>query len=88
MDTTPSNHPLRIWRRGAQISAESFVGLLAERGYVLTPRYISEAIEGAYRHPAFEVCEAIQEITDGAVTVAMLRHWPLRDATPSKKRAA
>lgn len=68
-------HPFRRWREEHGYSANVAAAMLRAKGRRVSKRYL-DAIEVGARRPSYETCEAMQVITDGAVTVAALRHWP------------
>ena len=70
-------HPLRAWRERRRFSAADVSALIEARGFAFKRRSVL-AVEDGWRHPAYDICEVIQAITDGEVTIAVLRHWPLR----------
>jgi hypothetical protein len=85
-------HPFRRWREKAGYSADVAAAMIRAKGRQVSKRYL-DAIETSQRRPAYETCEAMQSITEGAVTVAALRHWPLRvpdeaPVVPVRRRAA
>lgn len=86
-----SEHPLRAWRTAPErgFSAADVSALVQARGFKFRPRTVL-AVEEGWRHPGYLTCEAIEQITQGAVTVSQLRHWPLREGamkSVKKKRA-
>jgi predicted transcriptional regulator len=81
------SHPLRKWREARGYSAADVSALLKSRGFEFKKRTIT-AVEDGWRRPAYDVCEALESITGKAVTIAELRHWPLRESPPAKKKHA
>ena len=83
-------HPFRRWREKAGYSAETAAAMIRAKGRQVSKRYL-DAIETSQRRPAYETCEAMQSLTEGVVTVAALRHWPLRvsdEPVAPRRRAA
>ena len=70
-------HPFRRWREKVGYSADTAAAMIRAKGRQVSKRYL-DAIETSQRRPSYETCEVMQSITEGAVTVAALRHWPLR----------
>lgn len=89
MATLVPIHPFRAWRKSKGYSLEHASALIEARGFSFKPRSVL-AVEDGWRRFAYDVCEAIEAITDGEVKVSQLRHWPMRLAKKvcSKKRAA
>ncbi len=74
-------HPLKAWRTavGRAFSARDVSALISARGKKFGARSVV-AVEDGWRRPGYDICEAIEEITGGMVTIAQLRHWPVRQA--------
>jgi hypothetical protein len=84
-------HPFRRWREKVGYSADTAAAMIRAKGRQVSKRYL-DAIETSQRRPSYETCEVMQAITEGAVTVAALRHWPLRvpeeSIAPPRRRVA
>jgi hypothetical protein len=82
-------HPLKIWRTSPErgFSPRDVSALLEARGLAFKERTVI-AVEDGWRLPSYKVCEAIEEISHGAITVPQLRHWPLRAVRTAKKKRA
>lgn len=77
------DHPLRRWRKSKGYTTTELSELLRSTGVEFKPRSII-AVESGYRHPAYEVCEAIETLSGKVVSIAELRHWPLRPYQPQQ----
>lgn len=82
-------HPLKAWRTAddRQFSAADVSALIESRGFNFKERTVI-AVEDGWRRPKYDVCEVIEKITNGAVTIPQLRHWPLRGERRTKKKRA
>jgi len=84
MATELNAHPLRRWRKNRKYTTLDISHLLKARGVEFKRRSLL-AVEDGWRRPAYDVCEIIEAITGGVVTVAELRHWPLRECATKPK---
>jgi transcriptional regulator with XRE-family HTH domain len=81
-------HPLREWRVSKRLTPEQFSALLVVHGAAISAAFIT-MIERDLRRPSWNVANAIERATEGAVRVATLldRVIPKRSAAKQSRAA-